>query len=174
LAWSLEVADLYERQAQSGTTSAMAGVQSLEHLRQVMAGLLGELQARARFVQTRAADMRVSGRLDEVANALLALRKEAISQELAGIISQVDGPEGQRLERMKLSFEGIQRRFPELERASSRELDRLRSQLEAELAKRPGGAGAWRPAIAFAANVAAGLASNLSYGWLKSIFPSIP
>ncbi len=176
LAWLEEVSEIFNNQATSGTTSAAAATQGFGLLRETLEGLLEELRSRVQYLQTRAADIRISGKLQEVAGALLDLELDRVADGIvAAIRAQASTAAAQAQEDLAAQLAHIESSHPEVQRASERDLQRLGERVEQRARSANFDLAGWlrggglQTVRQFAGSVAAGVAGNAAYAWLVHV-----
>lgn len=172
-AWLSEVTETYRALgSRAPSEEERANAEGLELLRATFAGHLAELRSRVQFLQARAADIRISGKLEEVADALLQLERD----RLADVVWKVLDAQMKQPDRPSSSFAsdlaGIESAYPEVARASGTELKELGLAVTRRAGERGPSVREWIMAKAMpmlgaaAGQVGIGVVGNAAYAWL--------
>lgn len=167
LAWMEEVGDIYQGVASRSliTSNELGPFQALELMRHNLSQLLMEARSRAEFLAARAADIRISGDLQKVADALLSLESEQLADKIATALEMEASRQGAG------DLARLVAEHPELEKAASSELERFGRKVEEKATVRRFKLREW--IIKNGSQVAAGVAGNAAYALLKSMFPGV-
>jgi hypothetical protein len=167
LAWMDEVTESYREFAGAGVAppSETGPLQVMELIRNHVVQLLTELRQRAYYLQARAADIRISGHLQDVAGALLSLEAEKVATAVLAAI-QKHGPAGEG-SALAGELDRIAAAHPELRHAPSKELEHV-GQVVVE---RSGGRTVLEWGRSAGSQVWLGVAGNAAYALLRAMFP---
>jgi hypothetical protein len=138
---------------------------SLEMIRLVFEGLLDDARARVEFIQRWAADMRLSGKFEEVARVLVAQEQEQIVREVAATLVRVSD----RVDNVATLIGELKSKRPELEQVPKDALARI-GQRALELIER-GSAGSATGDKGRLQSLVAGTAAD---AMLKALLSGVP
>ncbi len=176
-AWLSEVTELYRWHSPgSHAQEGQPGVEAFEYLRNTVAGQLEELRSRVQFLHARAADIRISGKLEEVANALMQLERERVADAVLAAVETQMRVEDRKAEEFARDLAKIEEQHPEVSRASGAELDALGQAIDRKAELRGAQIRTWMAnrGVQFLGTaveqVGFGIAGNAAYAWLSRVF----
>jgi hypothetical protein len=172
-AWLDEVTQIYRwHRPKSAGEEERPAVEAFEYMRGTLAGLLEELRSRVQFLNARAADVRISGKLEEVADALIQLERERLADAVLAAVDAQMMRADRSAEQFAKDLESIESKHPEVSHASEAEL----KALGLAVTRRAGGRGSavrdWilNRSVSLlgtaATQVGFGVAGNAAYAWL--------
>lgn len=176
-AWLNEVTELYRwHRPASESSEQRPAVEAFEYMRASLAGLLEELRSRVQFLNARAADIRISGKLEEVANALMQLERDRLAEAvLVAVEAQMREP-NRPVKAFEKDLDAIAAKHPEVTQASSGELEALAQAVARKAEDRGVPVREWMLGRGLsilgtaAAQVGFGVAGNATYAWLLRAF----